>query len=236
MSLDYAKKAYRPDRPYTRLNTTYGGMSEWIRRPVAAAARAHRPGLPAAGLSALYNYPSPQFNGNKGQRGKKEYIYMKRALSAGPTFDARRDALDDTVPIHARYTTDSGYDDFHKAYRAAKATGPREDFPLWGPPRLRQGRQGGSWRHVKEVLQAGGKRIVFVDGQVSIRDTQEIDGVLAGHLILADAKGPHLNSDMDRLLGIPSAPKLFSQTPTSVYHGALTAKQGLEKNNWNIIR
>jgi len=30
--------------------------------------------------------------------------------------------------------------------------------------RLRHGRAGGSWRHVKEVLQAGGSRIVFVDG------------------------------------------------------------------------
>ena len=31
--------------------------------------------------------------------------------------------------------------------------------------RLRHGRAGGSWRHVKEVLQAGGARIVFVDGK-----------------------------------------------------------------------
>lgn len=33
------------------------------------------------------------------------------------------------------------------------------------PHRLRHGRAGGSWRHVKEVLQAGGRRIVFVDGR-----------------------------------------------------------------------
>ena len=33
--------------------------------------------------------------------------------------------------------------------------------------RLRHGRAGGSWRHVKEVLQAGGARIVFVDGKIS---------------------------------------------------------------------
>ena len=32
--------------------------------------------------------------------------------------------------------------------------------------RLRHGRAGGSWRHVKEVLQAGGSRIVFVDGKL----------------------------------------------------------------------
>ena len=31
--------------------------------------------------------------------------------------------------------------------------------------RIRHGRAGGSWRHVKEVLQAGGRRIVFVDGR-----------------------------------------------------------------------
>lgn len=39
-------------------------------------------------------------------------------------------------------------------------------FNCWVyPHRLRHGRAGGSWRHVKEVLQAGGRRIVFVDGR-----------------------------------------------------------------------
>jgi len=30
--------------------------------------------------------------------------------------------------------------------------------------RLRQGRIGGSWRHIKEVLGHGGSRVVYVDG------------------------------------------------------------------------
>ena len=42
-----------------------------------------------------------------------------------------------------------------------------EDKPCVFCGRLRHGRQGGSWRHVKEVLQAGGNRIVFVDGESS---------------------------------------------------------------------
>ena len=33
--------------------------------------------------------------------------------------------------------------------------------------RLRAGRGGASWRHVKEVMQAAGKRTLFVDGKVT---------------------------------------------------------------------
>ena len=32
--------------------------------------------------------------------------------------------------------------------------------------RLRQGRAGGNWRHVRNVLQAEGGRTVFVDGKL----------------------------------------------------------------------
>ena len=31
--------------------------------------------------------------------------------------------------------------------------------------RLRQGRIGGSWRHIKEVLGHGGSRVCYVDGK-----------------------------------------------------------------------
>ena len=34
--------------------------------------------------------------------------------------------------------------------------------------RERQGRIGGSWRHIKEVLGHGGSRVVFVDGKSEV--------------------------------------------------------------------
>ncbi|XP_062576394.1 uncharacterized protein LOC134238279 isoform X5 [Saccostrea cucullata] len=36
-------------------------------------------------------------------------------------------------------------------------------YPNPGNPRQRQGRIGGSWRHIKEVLGHGGSRVVYVD-------------------------------------------------------------------------
>lgn len=40
--------------------------------------------------------------------------------------------------------------------------------------RVRQGRNGGAWRHVKEVMQGKGKRIMFVDGITSIDDLARV--------------------------------------------------------------
>lgn len=103
--------------------------------------------------------------------------------------------MDESIPPHLRFSTNNGYDDFHKSYQQVSQQFPNKHFPVFGPPkwvfrtsffnclwcvyyvaicysgcwvyphRLRHGRAGGSWRHVKEVLQAGGRRIVFVDGR-----------------------------------------------------------------------
>ncbi|KAK7099962.1 uncharacterized protein [Littorina saxatilis] len=237
MSMDYRKNTYRPDRPDTRLKTTYGCMSEWVRGP--GGARAGRPGFPAALIAQ--NNSSPKFTKKKPRRGEQQYCYMRHGLAASdPRFDARRAALDESLPVHSRFTDDGGYDDFHKAYRAAKRVGPADDFPLWGPPRLRHGRQGGSWRHVKEVLQAGGNRIVFVDGQVSVKDTQEIEDVPGGQLILSHIKGPQLSRDLDHMLDLQPTPRLRllarGQSLNGPMRGAPTAQQGFEKHNWSIIR
>ncbi|XP_076439987.1 uncharacterized protein LOC143279744 [Babylonia areolata] len=237
MALDYRKNTYRPNRPDTRMRTTYGIMSEWVQGP--AAVKPRRVGLPQ-GLLARNN-PSPKFANKRPRRGHQQYVYMRNNLlpaASDPRLDERRAALDESLPVHARYTSDCGYDDFHKAYRAAKRVGPPEDFPLWGPPRLRHGRQGGSWRHVKEVLQAGGNRIVFVDGQISVKDTQDLDTVPGGHLVLSH-RGPQLNRDLDAMLHkhMPSPrPMQRDGAGTDRQCGAVTAQKGMEKNNWSVIR
>lgn len=48
-------------------------------------------------------------------------------------------------------------------------------FPNPGLPRLRQGRIGGSWRHIKEVLGHGGSRVCYVDGLVAIYDEEQFN-------------------------------------------------------------
>ena len=44
--------------------------------------------------------------------------------------------------------------------------------------RVRQGRNGGAWRHVKEVMQGKGQRIMFVDGMTSIDDLARVKTTL----------------------------------------------------------
>lgn len=48
-------------------------------------------------------------------------------------------------------------------------------FPNPGLPRLRQGRIGGSWRHIKEVLGHGGSRVCYVDGLVAVYDEENFN-------------------------------------------------------------
>lgn len=48
-------------------------------------------------------------------------------------------------------------------------------FPNPGLPRLRQGRIGGSWRHIKEVLGHAGSRVCYVDGLVAIYDEEQFN-------------------------------------------------------------
>ncbi|XP_033752418.1 uncharacterized protein LOC117336143 isoform X2 [Pecten maximus] len=43
-------------------------------------------------------------------------------------------------------------------------------YPNPGAPRLRQGRIGGTWRHIKEVLGHGGGRVCYVDGLIRVYD------------------------------------------------------------------
>lgn len=52
-------------------------------------------------------------------------------------------------------------------------------YPNPGLPRLRQGRIGGSWRHIKEVLGHGGSRVCYVDGLVGVYDEENFNQTLS---------------------------------------------------------
>lgn len=72
-------------------------------------------------------------------------------------------------------------DDFNVRFRESYADLTQQiayRFPNPGLPRLRQGRIGGSWRHIKEVLGHAGSRVCYVDGLVSIYDEEQFNQTL----------------------------------------------------------
>ncbi|XP_076114776.1 uncharacterized protein LOC143082808 isoform X1 [Mytilus galloprovincialis] len=64
--------------------------------------------------------------------------------------------------------------------------------PNPGVPRQRQGRIGGSWRHIKEVLGHGGSRVVYVDGLISVYDKENFNQHLNAQLPFR----PHLKKTL----------------------------------------
>ncbi|XP_055997269.1 uncharacterized protein LOC130047074 isoform X3 [Ostrea edulis] len=62
--------------------------------------------------------------------------------------------------------------------------------PNPGNPRQRQGRIGGSWRHIKEVLGHGGSRVVYVDGLISVYDSDNFNQALTSQVPLM----PHIKN------------------------------------------
>ncbi|XP_064607322.1 LOW QUALITY PROTEIN: uncharacterized protein LOC135471851 [Liolophura sinensis] len=143
MSMDFRKTTYRPNRPHTRLRTSYGVMSKWM---------------------ALSEGTKP------GEKTRRADIIIYTRASPPPVQSSGR------------------IRDFHKAYRHFDSHAQPVTFPVLGPPRLRYGRAGGSWRHVKEVMQARGKRALFVDGQMRTEDNDRLDEVPWGNMLQPPAR------------------------------------------------
>lgn len=213
MSLDYRKNTYRPKRQDNRFRTSYSQMSQWMAR----SAKQNRC-LPEAMQKSLPNI----MNDVRPVYGSDDLV----PFSSAPIPGAAMASIDENIPPHLRYSSNAGYDDFHRAFRSVSNQWPSTSYPVFGPPRLRHGRAGGSWRHVKEVLQAGGSRIVFVDGHVRLEDNVKIDQIPGGHLIQPDARNMVIKSRASHRPG-----KITGMT---TYH--LSSRQGIEQNNWNVIR
>ncbi|XP_041367551.1 uncharacterized protein LOC121382114 isoform X2 [Gigantopelta aegis] len=93
------------------------------------------------------------------------------APASGPRWHQDRVA-DAAKPLGQR-----SVDEFNKAYcNLTKQIAYIHPNP--GPPRCREGRIGGTWRHIKEVLGHSGSRVVFVDGLVSIYDSENFNNAL----------------------------------------------------------
>ncbi|XP_025109482.1 uncharacterized protein LOC112573386 isoform X2 [Pomacea canaliculata] len=215
------------------LRTSYGAMSEWLRYGKGR----HRSSMLQASLLPRRNCTDYTIRGSRrSSHQQHQTLGANGFLGADMQSAARAAALDENVPVHARYASGCGYDDFYNSFLAVKRHGPAEDFPVFGPPRLRHGRAGGSWRHVKEVLQAGGKRIVFVDGQISANDVLKLDHVPGGHLILPSHTGHSTSDDHVPLLDSFRSVILPPPSVPQANYRPVTVQKGLEKDNWAIIR
>lgn len=182
MSMDFTKTVYRPKRSDNRYRTSYALMSQWMGRKGSGQAY-KREGLPQSYAIAMQGNAAFPTRNLRSAEGFEPARYMDSFDQQPAGISAQQASIDENVPVHLRYSEGQGHDDFHKAFNQISKHHPSKSFPDFGPPRLRHGRAGGSWRHVKEVLQAGGHRIVFVDGVVRWADGIKIDDVPCGHLI-----------------------------------------------------
>ncbi|XP_052234029.1 uncharacterized protein LOC127846636 isoform X2 [Dreissena polymorpha] len=235
MSMDFRKTTYRPTRTDNRFRTSYSLMSQWMNRKGSGQAYRKEP-LPqtfqlAMQGNAAFPKRNPVFSAGsqdryepgrymqqyKGMSQSMDNLASTEAQQMDPlvaNVTARNAAVDESVPVHLRFNERAGYDDFHKNFQQVSQQFPTSSYPDFGPPRLRHGRAGGSWRHVKEVLQAGGARIVFVDGVIRWADGIKIDDVPAGHLInprVGDIKSRYMTPSKQQ----PSASR--AKTPTESF-------------------
>ncbi|KAL4235699.1 hypothetical protein ACF0H5_004092 [Mactra antiquata] len=272
MSMDFRKTTYKPNRADNRFRTSYALMSQWMNRKGSGKAYKKDPLSQSFTIAMQGNaaFPrGPVFSaGQKYEpsRSMEEFMQPEQQnYQVGPDpmlyhVSAPQAAIDDTVPVHLRYNQNNGYDDFHKAFQQVSKQWPSASYPDFGPPRLRHGRAGGSWRHVKEVLQAGGARIVFVDGVIRWADGVKSEEIPGGNLInprVGDIKSRYVTQSRfekpsegeghnpGSTLKLPAIPNRPSMTRSrtempdkSFIEGefALSQKYGTERNNWLIMR
>ncbi|XP_052776874.1 uncharacterized protein LOC128214443 isoform X2 [Mya arenaria] len=195
MSMDFRKTTYKPQRADNRFRTSYSLMSQWMNRKGSAQVYRKEP-LPQTFQIAMQGNAAFPPRRNPSFSAGDRYGQMSKSMDQMPPYEgqgqpdplvynvtAQNASIDESVPVHLRFNERAGYDDFHKNFQQVSQQFPSASYPEFGPARLRHGRAGGSWRHVKEVLQAGGARIVFVDGVIRWADGVKADEVPAGHLI-----------------------------------------------------
>ncbi|XP_067931033.1 uncharacterized protein [Watersipora subatra] len=126
------------------------------------------------------------------------------------------DTYDGMLPVHRLYRSAGGYDDSVKAANHIKQYRP--DVKDISEYKVRQGRNGGAWRHVKEVMQGKGQRIMFVDGITSIDD-------------LARVK-------TDLMYGRPGVARPSPNQIQDNYTRYVTSQESkaMEGVNWNVMR
>ncbi|XP_071118713.1 uncharacterized protein [Haliotis cracherodii] len=240
MALDYMKTVYKQERDVSpRANkTSYGHMSRWM--DVTEG-----PYLPPT--ISVNHYATANMSPAFGMKRKPWSKAPPKERPPGPVVAlsqpdmAKEAAVDGSVPVHLRYSQNNGYDDYHRAFRAISNQWPSASYPTFGPPRLRHGRQGGSWRHVTEVMQAGGSRTMFVDGRTTLNDRYQMEETPGAELILGREGDPPINFDSEevkRTAWIANYRREKDMEPKikMMLYGSVDKQKGVEKNNWMIMR
>jgi len=86
-----------------------------------------------------------------------------------------------TMESPAHQTSAQANEDFNTKFRRSYSDLAHQiayRYPNPGLPRIRQGCMGGTWRHIKEVLGHSGSQVCFVDGLVSVYDSDKFNEAL----------------------------------------------------------
>lgn len=99
-------------------------------------------------------------------------------------------------------------------------------YPNPGNPRQRQGRIGGSWRHIKEVLGHGGSRVVYVDGLISVYDSENFNQALTSQVPMMPHIKNKVSSEATQVGESVNYPSVQGASP-SYQDGDVARKMGL---------
>lgn len=140
-------------RPISRSRTNYSMMNEWITMP--------RP--QHMGTRVISPQSVPRQTGIPVTMSDTNWQHVKMMESS-----------------HGgqRRNEELGHDEIFRRDYAELSKKIAYRYPDPGMPRIRQGRVGGSWRHIREVLGHGGSRVLFVDGLVRRYDTEKFNQTL----------------------------------------------------------
>lgn len=159
-----------PFRPLSRTSAfnIAGGKTEWLKMQ-------NKIDLTPSYLPQF----RPQMRSNTGglcydQNRSKSFAHEleNTPMCPQPRYIAPAAVTDNAVSKSAPYmsfTEPNRTDEFYNRYQRLSHNVAYR-YPNPGAPREREGRIGGSWRHIKEVLGHGGSRVVFVDGLVRLYD------------------------------------------------------------------
>ncbi|CAD5114029.1 DgyrCDS3186 [Dimorphilus gyrociliatus] len=232
MSLDFQKNVYHPRKDNARSRTTYTWMTRWNdfvpHDPINLYDEARKGRYRNLGarrrigcdgtLSRATNFESD----DQVRRPMTEFRYSKKSSNGthplgNPVVNTKDGAT------HLHYFKSGGYDDAHKSSLQWNKLNISPTYPEIGPPRLRNGNAGGSWRHVKQVLQPKGDHIVFIDGEQRIIENNKIMN-RAVHLINTIQPSKLITADMRNR-------ELVEGTGQ-----ALSAFKSTESGNWYVMR